>query len=122
MNGWAPKSELKSGLSAIGASQSNVQVSNEFRLTAGGASQALAIVVKLSGFSGTVTAAFETGTGDYWESVSTGIAMASGYNVIRYNMPTNAADMPFLAKGRILLSTAAASGCTVDDVQIIQEL
>jgi len=122
MNGWAPKQVIKEGLSAFGASQASTPITKEFAITAGGASVGMVIVIKASGVSGTCDAEFQTGVDSFWESVSTLTPLANGYNVLRYNMPTDAAAMPFLAKGRLMLTTAAASGCTIESVQVLQAL
>ena len=122
MNGWAPKQVVKEGLSAFGASQASTPITKEFGITASGASVGMVIIVKASGVTGTCAAEFQTGVDSYWESVSSIATLANGYNVLRYNMPTDAAAMPFLAKGRMMLTTAAASGCTIEGVQVLQEL
>lgn len=122
MNGWAPKQVIKEGLAAFGPNQSAAPITKEFGITAGGAAVGMVLIVKASGVTGTCEAMFQTGVDSYWEDVSSIQMLANGYNVLRYNMPTDAAAMPFLAKGRMLLNTAAASGCTIESVQVLQEL
>jgi len=121
-NGWAPKQVIASGLSAFGANQANKPISEEFRLSAGGATVGVVFAIKASGVTGTCAATFQTGVDSYWEDVSSIAALSNGYNILRVNMPTDTAAMPLLAKGRFLLDTSAASGCTIESIQVMQAL
>lgn len=120
-NGWSAKNYVESGLVAFGASVSSTPISKEFPLTAGGANRGLLIAIKASGVSGTCTATMQSMISS--TSVATkAVVLANGYSYIKFNPATDSAYLPLLAKGQITLVTAAASGCTIEEVQVLQEL
>ena len=120
MNGWSPKNYVASGLAAFGASTASTPITRDFPLSAGGANQGLVIAILASGVAGTCTATLQTGLDTTYVAVKN-VVLADGYNYIKLNSVTDTALLPLLSKGRVALVTGSSSGCTIEEVQVLQE-
>ena len=126
-NGWAPKNVVKSGLAAIGASQTNLAISNDFGISAQGACQGMVIAVAVSGVTvgAGITAKLQSGiSGTFVDSKSVSIT-GNGTFYIKL-LAANSSDastyLPLLTGGRVVVTTGAGSACTIDAVYVLQPL
>lgn len=124
MNAWVPNTA--SALNApvtVGASQTDAPVSQEFAITAGGA-RSIVIAIKCTGHSGTVTAKLQSRLfQEAWVDSKTVSISGNGTFYIKL-LAENSSDqafLPLLSRGRIVITTAGASGVTVNQVYTIQE-
>lgn len=124
-NAWVPNQVAASPGTAIGASVTNQAISNEFRITAGGA-RTLVVALKASGVTAGagITAKLQTAVADYaWMDSKTVAVTAAGEFYIKL-MAETAADqthLPLLGKGRVVITTGAGSALTIDSLYILVE-
>lgn len=124
-NGWSAKSVISNSSVVIGASQSNVPVTLEFPVSAGGA---LHFVAKISAASVTVgagiTAKLQTAINGDWEDSKTVSITGNGNFYIKL-LAEAAGDqtyLPLLNKCRVVVTTTAGSAITVTAVDELHEL
>lgn len=126
MNGWSPKNVVKSGLSAVGASETDLPISNDFSISGQGACQGMVIAVACSSVTvgAGISAKLQSGlSGVYMDAKSVSIT-GNGVFYIKL-LAANSSDqtyLPLLAGGRVVLTTGAGSACTVDSVSVLQPL
>lgn len=128
MNGWSTKNVTlnSAGTQVIGASQTNIPITVEWPITAGGATQGLVVKVKVSSVTvGTgITAKLQTAEGsDYVDSKTVAITADGSYYIKL--LPTVTGDqafMPLLNKGQVVITTGSGDTVTVQFVGILQEI
>ena len=122
MQGWSPTEVLMT--SAVPASQTDLPVSKEFPISAGGA-RMLAVEIRTGTTVGTVSAKLQKAFGNNWVDTKsvTLTAGAGGYFYLRL-LDTDSADwtyLPFYGKGRLVVTTAAASTVALTSIQVLAE-
>lgn len=126
MNAWTPRKV--SGLNvpvSVGASQTNVPVSTQFGITAGG-SRNIVVAAKVSGLTvgGGVTLKLRSSIGvqTAQDSKTTSVT-ADGMVYIKLIAEASADQtfLPLLSLGQVVVTTGAGSAVTVEDVWVIQE-
>lgn len=120
--GWSATDELVA--SSVPASQTDAVVSKEFPVTAGGA-RTMVIEIRTGTTVGTVSAKLQKAFGTNWVDTKsvTLTAGAGGYFYIRL-LDVDAADqtyLPFYGKGRVVVTTAAASSVELTSIRDLQE-
>lgn len=124
MNGWSPK-DIKNSNSTLSASLSAAQVGNSFSISAGGASKALLVAIKCSGTAGTITFQLQHSLGVDWVNVTgktaTGID-GWAYIKLHSDVTADAALMPLLDVGRIVVTTDGSGAGTIQEMKVLQEL
>lgn len=105
--------------------RTNFPVSRAFRLSAGGATQAVAIKVSFSAVTqvGTLTLKLQTAVGEDWVDVKsqTFTSTVPAYIKLNNAIAGDAALMPLLSKGRVVLTTTnAGDSVTVTAVEVVQ--
>lgn len=121
MNAWTPKRVDLPNNPVVGASETNVPVSAEFGITAGGANRGMVVCIKASSVSGTATAKLQTKVANEAYTDSKTAVLSNGMNYIKINPTDDSSLLPLLNVGRIVLTTAGASGATIELVRILQE-
>lgn len=127
MNGWsADDRSLAIGTSkVVGASQSNLVISREYPITAGGSiHHVVKIVASSVTVSAGITAKLQSAIGSDWQDSKTAVISANGIVYIKLNAET-AGDqtfLPLLNKGRVVITTGAGDAVTIDSINILQEL
>jgi hypothetical protein len=124
MNGWSPKDIKQSGTATLSANMSASPVGSSFPLSAGGATKGLVIAINLSGVAGTVTFQLQTGIGSDFSNV-TGktVAGSNGWNYIKLHsgVSGDAALMPLLDVGRLVVTTDGSGAGTINSLYVLQE-
>ncbi len=123
MNAWIPNTVTLPGLSAIGASQTNVPISKKFPITAGG-SKNMVVCITTSAAAGTVTAKLRTsfGTGTAIDSKTVSITGAGDFYIkLNSDLLADQTYLPLLSLGEIVVTTNGGSSVTVTSVQTLQE-
>lgn len=123
MNAWIPNTVTLPGLSAIGASQTNVPVSKKFPITAGG-SKNLVVCISVSAAAGTVTAKLRSslGSGTPVDSKTVSITGAGDFYIkLNSDLLADQTYLPLLSLGEVVVSTNGASSVTVTSVQSLME-
>ena len=120
--GWAPYDQLM--VSSVPASQTDLPVSKEFPVTAGGA-RMLAVEIRTGTTVGTVSAKLQKAFGTNWVDTKsvTLTAGAGGYFYLRF-LDTDTADqtyLPLYSKCRVVVTTAAASSVELTSIKDLQE-
>jgi hypothetical protein len=103
---------------------SAVQVGADFSLTAGGASSSLVIGIKCASIAGTVTFQLQTGMLESFANVSgKTVSAANGWNYIKvhHNATGDAALLPLLDLGRIVVTTNGTGAGTIEQLVVLQE-
>lgn len=126
MLGWTPKELAPNGV-AITASMSAVAIGNTFNLNASGATRALLVAIKCSGIAGTVTAQLQTAVAnnETYSNVSGKTAtLSNGWNYIKihHSVTADAALLPLLGVGRLVLTSDGSGAGTISNIQVFQEL
>jgi hypothetical protein len=124
MNGWAPK-DIKNSNSILSANLSAVQMGNTFSLSAGGASRALLVAIKCSSIAGTVTFQLQNSLGADWVNVSGKTATGTNgwaYIKLHAGVVADAALLPLLDIGRIVVTTDGSGAGTIEELKVLQEL
>lgn len=124
-NGWSPKDINATGTATLVANLTASPVGNVFSITAGGASNAMVIAIKLSGVAGTVTFQLQTAIGSDFSNVTGKTATgANGWNYIKLNnaISGDAALMPLLDVGRVVVTTNGSGAGTIDLMYVLQPL
>ena len=126
-NGWSPKGNLKkNGLPAVGASETNLAISEIFTLSAGGAVEGLVVKITASGvtLATAITAKLQTAIDQEWVDSKTVSITTNGNFYIKLlgNAAADQTFLPLLASGRIVITTGAGDAVTVDTIKILQEL
>jgi hypothetical protein len=126
MLGWTPKELTPNGY-AIAANLSAVAVGSTFNLNASGATRALLIGIKCSGIAGVVSAQLQTSVanGETYSNVSGKTAtLSSGWNYIKvhHSVTADAALLPLLGVGRLVLTSDGSGAGTISNIQVFQEL
>lgn len=125
-NGWTPKDVTLSSGKVVSASQTNVAISTDFSITAGG-SKNMVVAVKASSVTAGagVTAKLQTGIKGTFSDSKTASITGNGYVFIRLNVQdTDDQDfLPLLDIGRVVLTTGGSGAtATIDQVLVLQEL
>lgn len=120
--GWSPTDELI--VTAVPASQTDLPVTKEFPVSAGGA-RMLALEIRTGTTTGTVSAKLQKAFGTNWVDTKsvTLTAGAGGYFYIRF-LDTDSADwtyLPLYDKCRVVVTTAAASAVALVSIKDLQE-
>lgn len=126
-NGWAQEDVSSSPDQALSGIVTSSVITKEFRLSAGGASQGLAVKVKASAATivGSITAKLQTALGNDWVDVKSVTVSAAGnfYIKVMSTVAGDAAIMPLLNKGRVVITTTnAGDSVTVASVEVLQAL
>lgn len=124
MNGWSPKSIRTEGTSVLSANMSAAQVGSDFSLTCGGATKGLVIGIKCSSIAGMVTFQLQTGIFDTLANVSgKNVVASTGWNYIKihHNATGDAALLPLLDVGRMVVTTDGSGAGTIDQLVVLQE-
>jgi hypothetical protein len=127
MNAWIPKDQKKKGLAAIGASETNLPISEEFGLTAGGACT-LVVAIKASGVTVTngITAKLQTRVNSNYDWVDSKTASITTNGAVFIKLLSETADdqefLPLLASARVVISTGVSDAVTIDQLSVIQAL
>jgi hypothetical protein len=124
-NGWSPVEHvLRAGIS-IAASQTEAPISGEFRVTAGGAHEAMVIVIAGTAAGGAVDLKLQTAVnGNAWTDVKATTLTGAGVAYIRL-LAEAAADqavMPLLSKCRVVATTGGGESIVVDSLLVLQPL
>lgn len=125
MNGWQPDNKKLGNVSAVAASQTDLAITKEFNITAGG-SKNIVIAIKASAVTvaAAITAKLQTGVdGEYFDSKTVSIT-GNGTFFIKLNIEV-AGDqtyLPLLSTGRVVVTTGLGDAVTIDKVNVIQEL
>jgi hypothetical protein len=121
VNGWSASDY---GIpQAVAASQTDKPISKEFPITAGGASRAFVVKLKVSAatVAAAITVKLQTAIGADWVDSKTGTVLAGAGNTYIKILADNT-YMPLLNKGRVVLTTGIGDSATVTSVEILQEL
>lgn len=125
MNGWSAKDVTSAPGQVVGASQTNLPISVEFPITAGGALHfVLALDVTAVTVATAITAKLQTAIGSTWQDSKTVSVTADGRFYIKLNVEV-AGDqtfLPLLNKGRLVLTTGAGDTATISAINVLQEL
>ncbi len=127
-NGWAQNEvSLFAGEITSGVVTNN-PVSKEFSISCGGATVGIVIKIAVSAVTvvGSVTPKLQTAIGNDWIDVKSGAAITVAGNTYIRLMSTIGADaavMPLLNKGRIVVTTTnAGDTVTISGIEVLQEL
>lgn len=125
MNGWSSKvvTLTSAPLQVVGASATNTPISTDgWPLTAGGATKGIVIKIKCSAVTAGagITAKLRTAIGSDYEDSKTVAVTGNGSFYIK--ILNDAAFMPLLNKGVVVLTTGVGSTATIDAVEVLQEL
>lgn len=113
------------GTQVVGASETNLPISKEFPISAGGA-RMLVVAITTGANVGTATAKLQTAVyGAEWEDSKT-VTLTAGAGDVFYItlLDTKAGDQTFLPlfdKCRVVITTAAASSSIISSVMELQE-
>jgi len=126
MNAWTPRNV--SALNApvvVGASQTDVPVSTQFGITAGG-SRSIVVAAKVSGLAvgAGVTLKLRSAIGTQSVQDSKTASITSNGMVYIKLLAESSSDqsfLPLLSLGQVVISTTAGSAVTVDNVWVLQE-
>jgi hypothetical protein len=121
-NGWSSKNVENTVARVVPASQTNLVVSNDFPITAGGATRGFCLKLKVSAVTvaAAITAKLQTAIGDDWVDSKTVTVTADGSFYIK--ILADNTYMPLLNKGRLVITTGAGDTATIDSVEVLQEL
>lgn len=126
MNGWSASNYKLSSLFPVSGIVTNLPVSAEFPITAGGS---LNIVAKITAIDvnlvGSITAKLQTAIGADWVDVKSVSVTSNGIYYIKLNVQVTADQphLPLLNKGRVVLtSTNAGDAVTITGLNVLQEL
>jgi hypothetical protein len=125
MLGWTPKDILTDASKPITASVTNLPVGKQFNLNSAGATEALLVAVKVSGVAGTVTLKLQHAVYSAFEDVAgKNVTVSNGWNYIKLHagVAADAALMPLLGIGRIVLTTDGSGAGTIDNLVVLQQL
>lgn len=107
---------LKGTAQAVAASQTKQVVSDTIEGLSTEDSKVFQVVIEVSGHSGTVTGVLQDSPdGSNWSDVKTVSITGDGQFEIANNV-YNGTDAPMWNQARVCITTAAASGVTVDKV------
>lgn len=125
MNAWIPRLVSLPTAPVIGASQTDVAVSNKFTITAGG-STSMVVAIKASGVTAGagITAKLRSSIGNNTPVDSkTAAITTNGIVLIKLNINISAdqTHLPLLSIGEVVLTTGAGSAATIDAVWVLQE-
>lgn len=126
MNAWTPRnvSALTAPV-AVGASQTDAPVSNQFGITAGG-SRNIVVAAKVSAVTvgAGITLKLRSSIGTQSPQDSKTVAVTGNGMFYIKLLAEAAADqthLPLLSLGQVVATTGAGSAVTVDNVWVIQE-
>jgi hypothetical protein len=125
MLGWTPKDILTDASKPITASVTNLPVGRTFNLNSAGATEALLVAIKVSGLAGTATFKLQHAVLVDFEDVSgKSVAAANGWNYIKLHsgVAADAALMPLLGIGRVVLTTNGSGAGTIENLVVMQQL
>jgi hypothetical protein len=124
--GWNAKAVKKNGVADIGASVTNVAISEEFSIYAGGAMNGLVLKLKCAGVTAGagITAKLQSAiNGDYVDSKTVAItANGDFYITLHAEKAADQTYFPLLASGRVVITTGAGSAVTISSIYLLQEL
>jgi len=122
-NAWIPKNQLKQANATVGASETNLAISENFSITAGG-SKHLVVSIECSGVTVAVgiTAKLQSATnaGSSFEDAKTVAITGNDTFYIKFDKDVDT-DL-LLSVGRVVITTGAGDAVTIDALNIIQEL
>ncbi len=123
--GWSPKEQVVSGGLSVVAGQTNLPISREYPMSAGGA-RMCAVAITTGTTTGTVTAKLQTAMyGTEWEDRKT-VTLTAGAGDVFYitlldTLSTDQQYLPLFDKCRVVVTTAAVSTVAVTSVLELQE-
>ena len=123
-NGWSPQERVLHGNTSLVASQSNIPVSQEFKVSAGGSCR-MVLAINASECTGTVDLKLQTSSGgSTWaDSKATTIAAAGRvYLRLAIEISADQTYLPLLAKCRLVATTGAGETITISSVEVLQPL
>lgn len=125
-NGWsAQEVQLPVSATTLGASVSNIPVTKEYRISAGGAKDmVLKITASAAVVGAGITAKLQTAIGSDWvDSKTVAITTAGTYYIkLLAEASGDQTYLPLLNLGRVVLTTGAGSSVTVSKVELLQAL
>ena len=122
-NGWSPDEKVLSGGVSLAASQTDAPISFDFKLTAGGATEALIVAVTGTAAGGAVDIKLQTAVdGISWvDSKATTLTGAgTAYIPLLAEKAADQAFFPMLSKARVVATTGAGESLVVTSVQVLQ--
>lgn len=127
-NGWAVQDQSNGVVSLSGVvTDSPVDVQG-WRITAGGATKGIVVKITVASITqvGTITAKLQTAIGADWVDAKTSASITAAGAVYIKLMDTVSADaavMPLLGKGRVVVTTTnAGDAIAVSKVEVLQAL
>lgn len=123
-NGWPVKDLISLSSATLTASMSSVFVGKSFPISAGGATRGLVVGLKLSGVAGTVTFQLQHAVNSDFSNVTGKTAVgANGWVYIKLlaNVTADAALMPLLGVGRVVVTTDGSGAGTIEQMVVLQE-
>lgn len=124
-NGWSAGFYTLTPNPVVGASQTNVVVSKQYPVTAGGSIHHVVAIDATTVTSTTgITAKLQTAIGSTWVDSKTVAITAAGRFYIKLNVEVTADQtyLPLLNSGRIVITTGTGDAVTITGVNVLQEL
>lgn len=128
MNGWAVQ-DVSNGTVSLSGVVANSPIDIQgWRVTAGGATKGIVVKITVASITqvGTITATLQTAIGSDWVTAKASASITAAGPVYIRLMDTVSADaavMPLLGKGRIVVTTTnAGDAISISKVEVLQAL